>query len=125
MEHTFEQEEMTVFGVDVIASGTVEFDVEDTAVGYLPYGDTHVWHPGNGHQAVDVKLTDLSELNVSGKYKDGKCLLDACEVNIFTLLKEGKDKVMESIAMKVELEDAIESAMESAKEEAELARCGL
>lgn len=112
MEHTFEDEEMSVFGIDIIVSGTVEFNAENTAVGYLPYGDTHVWHPGDGHQPTDVTLTDLTNIS-------------AGEENIITLLNQGKDKVWESIAMKVDLDDVIESAMESAKEDAELARHGL
>ena len=125
MEHEFEMEEMTIFGIDVVVSGKVEYDIEDTAVGYVPYGDTHVWHPGGGMQAIDRKLIELTELAVTGKYVDGKCIVDAGEVNLITLLNEGKDKVWESIAQKVELDDAIESDIESAKEEAALARAGL
>lgn len=125
MEHEFESEEMTIFGIDVMVSGKVEYDIEDTAVGYVPYGDTHVWHPGGGMQAIDRKLIELTELVVTGKYVDGKCIVDAGEVNLITLLNEGKDRVWESIAQKVELDDAIESDIESAKEEAVLARAGL
>ena len=55
MEYTFEVEEMKVFGIDVIVSGTIEFDIEDTAVGYVPYGDTYVWHRGDGDVAVEQK----------------------------------------------------------------------
>lgn len=125
MEHEFESEEMTIFGIDVMVSGKVEYDIEDTAVGYVPYGDTHVWHPGGGMQAIDRKLIELTELVVTGKYVDGKCIVDAGEVNLITLLNEGKDRVWESIAQKVELDDAIEAELESAKEEAALARAGL
>lgn len=125
MEHEFESEEMTVFGIDVMVSGKVEYDIEDTAVGYVPYGDTHVWHPGGGMQAIDRKLIELTELVVTGKYVDGKCIVDAGEVNLITLLNEGKDRVWESIAQKVELDDAIEAELESAKEESALARAGL
>lgn len=125
MEHEFESEEMTVFGIDVMVSGKVEYDIEDTAVGYVPYGDTHVWHPGGGMQAIDRKLIELTELVVMGKYVDGKCIVDAGEVNLITLLNEGKDRVWESIAQKVELDDAIEAELESAKEESALARAGL
>ena len=125
MEHIFEMEEMTIFGIDVIVSGKVEFNIEDTAVGYVPYGDTHVWHPGGGTHAIDRKLVELTELLVTGKYVDGKCIIDAGEVNLITLLNQGKDKVWESIAQKVELDDAIESEIESAKEQAALARAGL
>lgn len=125
MEHEFESEEMTIFGIDVMVSGKVEYDIEDTAVGYVPYGDTHVWHPGGGMQAIDRKLIELTELVVTGKYVDGKCIVDAGEVNLITLLNEGKDRVWESIAQKVELDDAIEAELESAKEESALARAGL
>ena len=125
MEHEFESEEMTIFGIDVMVSGKVEYDIEDTAVGYVPYGDTHVWHPGGGMQAIDRKLIELTELVVTGKYVDGKCIVDAGEVNLITLLNEGKDRVWESIAQKVELDDAIEAELASAKEEAVLARAGL
>jgi hypothetical protein len=116
---------MTIFGIDVVVSGKVEYNIEDTAVGYVPYGDTHVWHPGGGMQAIDIKLIELTELVVTGNYVDGKCIVDAGEVNLITLLNQGKDKVWESIAQKVELDDAIESETESAKEEAALARAGL
>ena len=125
MEHEFESEEMTIFGIDVMVSGKVEYDIEDTAVGYVPYGDTHVWHPGGGMEAIDRKLIELTELVVTGKYVDGKCIVDAGEVNLITLLNEGKDRVWESIAQKVELDDAIEAELASAKEEAVLARAGL
>ena len=125
MEHEFESEEMTIFGIDVMVSGKVEYDIEDTAVGYVPNGDTHVWHPGGVMQAIDRKLIELTELVVTGKYVDGKCIVDAGEVNLITLLNEGKDRVWESIAQKVELDDAIEAELASAKEEAVLARAGL
>ncbi len=125
MEYEFESEEMTIFGIDVIVSGKVEYDIEDTAVGYVPYGDTYAWHPGGGMQAIDRKLIELSDLAIKGKYVDGDCIEDACEVNIITLLNEGKDRVWDSIAQKVDLDDAIEESIESAKEEAALARAGL
>lgn len=125
MEYTFEVEEMKVFGIDVIVSGTIEFDIEDTAVGYVPYGDTYVWHRGDGDVAVNRKLTELTELCIKGKYEGNQCIEDACEINILDLLNEGKDRVWDSIAQKVDLDDAIEDAIESAKEDRALARAGL
>ncbi len=125
MKHEFELEEMTIFGIDVIASGKVEYHIEDTTVGYVPYGDTYAWHPGGGMQAIDRKLIELSKLFVAGKYVDGQWIEDAGEVNLITLLNEGKDRVWDSIAQKVDLDDAIKEAIESAKEDAALARAGL
>lgn len=114
MEYEFECEEVEVGGIKATASGTVEFDIEDTAVGSVPYGDTYVWHPGNGLQPIDVTLVELKEFYV-----------DTEDVDISILVNTPKDKLWDVIAEQIDLDDAVDNAVDSAKEEAALARAGL
>jgi len=37
--------------------GEVSFSVEDCSIGYVPYGDTVVWHPGNGDMTIEHEVT--------------------------------------------------------------------
>ena len=62
---------------DLSLSGTLEFEVSDTAVGWVPYGEARVWHPGNGLE-VEVTSVDLDdgddevlEQLVKDKFSDG------------------------------------------------------
>ena len=47
-EYEFEDIEVTYNGHTYTCDGTCIYDLEDTAVGMVPYGDTHVYHPGDG-----------------------------------------------------------------------------
>ena len=114
MEYEFECEEVEVGGIKAIASGTVEFDIEDTAIGYVPYGDTYAWHPGGGIQPTDVKVTSLKEFYVEPE-----------DVDIAILVNTPQDKLWDVIAEQIDLDGAVDDAIESAKEEAALAKAGL
>ena len=45
----------------------VDYNVEDGAIGYVPYGDTQVWHPGCGVMVVDHDVKILSVTNEDGE----------------------------------------------------------
>ena len=63
MEYTFEIEieirgELGISPNKVYyCDGDIEFEIHDGAVGYVPYGDTQVWHPGYGD---DVEITSIT-----------------------------------------------------------------
>lgn len=41
-------------GNEYYVGGTIQFEVESGEIGMVPYGDTHVWHPGNG-DSLDIE----------------------------------------------------------------------
>jgi len=61
MEYDFECVEVELDDVFYYCEGTIEFEIEDGAVGYVPYGDTQVWHPGEG-DCIDVESVTVTEV---------------------------------------------------------------
>ena len=56
--HEFEEVEITFDGKVLYCDATVEYNLEDTAVGMVPYGDTEVYHPGDGI-VVEILSVDI------------------------------------------------------------------
>lgn len=127
-EYEFESESIEVFGIQVLVSGKLEFDIEDTAIGSVPYGDTHVWHPGGGMQAIDVCVTELKSFQIEdqyeGKGKDRKLKTYASEVEAVTFLV-APEKLWSAVGDAIDLDDEVRRVMDSLKEDAELATHGL
>jgi hypothetical protein len=49
--------EIEVDGKDYFCTGEIEYETEDGAIGFVPYGDTQVWHPGDGDSIEVTSLT--------------------------------------------------------------------
>lgn len=61
MIYRFEGAAIELGGVLYYCDGEIEYEVEDNAVGWVPYGDTQVWHPGDG-DSVDAQCVDVTSV---------------------------------------------------------------
>jgi hypothetical protein len=56
MEYEYDIE-IELDGKDYYCTGEIEYETHDGAVGFVPYGDTQVWHPGDGDSIEVTNLT--------------------------------------------------------------------
>ena len=70
IEYKFQDVEITLGNQTYSVSGIVDYWIEDCSVGWVPYGNTNVWHPGDGDCVV---IESLSIDKITDE--DGDCLM--------------------------------------------------
>jgi len=70
IEYKFQDVEITLGNTMFLCSGIVDYWIEDCSVGWVPYGNTQVWHPGDGDCVVIESLSIDKITN-----EDGDCLM--------------------------------------------------
>ena len=61
MIYRFEGAAIEVGDVLLYCDGKIEYEIEDNAVGWVPLGNTQVWHPGDG-DSVDAQCVDFTKV---------------------------------------------------------------
>jgi hypothetical protein len=108
MEYEYEIE-IELDGKDFYCTGEIEYETHDGAIGFVPYGDTQVWHPGDGDS---IEVTNLT---IDSATDDGlPGILDSCKIVAMdaNTLKQLKEAIKEKLCEGDELTDYAQKCYE-------------
>lgn len=100
MEYEYDIE-IELDGKDFYCTGEIEYETHDGAIGFVPYGDTQVWHPGNGDS---IEVTNLTIDSATDE--------NDCKVMDANTLKQLKEAIKEKLCEGDELTDYAQKCYE-------------
>ena len=92
IEYKFDVE-ITLGNLTFLCSGSVDYWIEDCSVGWVPFGDTQVWHPGDGDCVVIESLSIDEVTNEEGVCPIGEKRTQRLEQAVKDKLSDGDELI--------------------------------